>query len=626
MGNYDTRPIKFRQSITDFPLTVSLGEKCPSWALKRWGGNNGLRFIPSDDEGFSLRGNRQQLFYKGRRRSHRFTILNDGAFEYDIILLREPESNVITLRMDGAESFEFFRQPDFVSDPFLRGSYAVYKKQVMIGEGTGKLCHLHRPEIIDARGRRCWGELAVVGNELRITIPANWLGEAKYPVVVDPAIGSTTVGSQLTGPEPDFDYYDRPTMENQIAICRYSASQAITGQCTAFVYAYYDYHYEDVVPVLFNEQSYRPYWRLSKNQQTIPTNLYPSGQEGWKSGNFNINGSINSNSMIWFGVCSGCFSTRFDYGGDCFKTWNIEDNWLSDDLPEFIESTQEGTYYNIRFSWYFTYTGSSSSTNYVRTLTQGVKLADNKKLSRAIKRNTAQTAGVTSEKKEEKQFSRLFNESVNVGSGLNRIQELIRSCKETVTDFDILGKFVTLSRKCVDSVISTVNISRFPMLCREIKEQLSLTVAKWETRLLSRNFADSVGFESNIQSKKSFYRKVEDVISGIDNQEFTVLFYRSVMDTTAVLQANHGIRLFYREVKDTAENIDGIEHGADFFRHQTDGVHVESSLLRKAAFFVRIAAQLIISDFILGRFLRAKSEVILKSCVTREITLESKII
>jgi hypothetical protein len=47
--------------------------------------------------------------YKGRKRSHRFTILGDTAFEYDCILNREPESNVITLRMDGAENFDFFR-------------------------------------------------------------------------------------------------------------------------------------------------------------------------------------------------------------------------------------------------------------------------------------------------------------------------------------------------------------------------------------------------------------------------------------------------------------------------------------------------------------------------------------
>ncbi|MDR0322944.1 MAG: hypothetical protein LBI12_00685, partial [Treponema sp.] len=149
--------VRFRQSLADFPVSVELGEKIPSWGITRWGGNGGLRFVPPDDEGFTLRGDKQRLLYKGLRRSHRFTILGDNAFEYDCILKREPESNVISLLMEGAEHCDFFRQPDFVPDPFLKGSYAVYKKDTLLGEGTGKLCHIHRPLIIDARGRRVWG-------------------------------------------------------------------------------------------------------------------------------------------------------------------------------------------------------------------------------------------------------------------------------------------------------------------------------------------------------------------------------------------------------------------------------------------------------------------------------------
>jgi hypothetical protein len=156
MGNNDTRPVTFRQSVHDFPLTVSLGEKAPAWGLSRWDGG-GLRFLLPDDEGFTLRGDNKRLVYKGRRRSHRFTILGDTAFEYDCILNREPESNVITLIMEGAENFDFFRQPDFVKDLLLARSYAVYKKETLVGEGTGKLCHIHRPEIIDSRGAAVLG-------------------------------------------------------------------------------------------------------------------------------------------------------------------------------------------------------------------------------------------------------------------------------------------------------------------------------------------------------------------------------------------------------------------------------------------------------------------------------------
>jgi hypothetical protein len=112
-----------------------------------------------------------------------------------VILKKEPVSNVITLNIEGAERFNFFRQPDFVHNPFLRGSYAVYLKETLIGQGTGKLCHIHRPKIFDALGRSVWGDLNITGGKLSITIPEWWLAHAKYPVVVDPTVGTTTLGS-----------------------------------------------------------------------------------------------------------------------------------------------------------------------------------------------------------------------------------------------------------------------------------------------------------------------------------------------------------------------------------------------------------------------------------------------
>ena len=126
MGNNNTRPVRFRQSVNDFPMTVALGKNTPSFGLHRF--KQGLRFVPPNDEGFTLRGDRQRLLYKGRRKSHRITILGDNSFEYDCILLREPESNVVSLRMEGAEYFDFLRQPDFLKEPLLAGSYAVCKK------------------------------------------------------------------------------------------------------------------------------------------------------------------------------------------------------------------------------------------------------------------------------------------------------------------------------------------------------------------------------------------------------------------------------------------------------------------------------------------------------------------
>jgi hypothetical protein len=268
----------FRQSLRDFPCSVELGRNIPEWRINRWGGA-GLRFVPSDDEGFTLRGDKQRLLYKGQRRSHRFTILGDTAFEYDCILEREPESNVISFLLHGAENFDFFRQPDFLNEPILAVSYAVYKKNTLIGEGTGKLCHIHRPEIIEARGRRCWGDLAVVGNTLFITIPEKWLSEAKYPVIVDPTIGTTAVGSQQSA---STGTTLNANLTYGTAVNKFIVSETVSGECTAYFYCLWKSGYPgNYMPVLFSDLNGMPNQRRSNNEGIISTLLPQRGDEEW---------------------------------------------------------------------------------------------------------------------------------------------------------------------------------------------------------------------------------------------------------------------------------------------------------------------------------------------------------
>jgi hypothetical protein len=331
--------------------------------------------------------------YKGRRRSHRFSILGDTAFEYDCILEREPDSSVISLLMHGAENFDFFRQPDFLTDPLLAGSYAVYKKETLIGEGTGKLCHIHRPEIIDARGRRCWGDLAVTGNELHIIIPEDWLSEAKYPVIVDPSVGTTAAGSQTTGPDPDNSRYDRPMLDGQMALNKYPVSQDGSGTCTAYIYTYFDEAEFNAIPCLYLDNSSKPYYRKSANAKLVDVHVSSSLPSGWRSNTFTLNGSIEAGDYVWFGVFASWFTTRFDYGGECYKFWP---NWSGEGNPPlYLQIGPNDSFCNIKWSWYFTY-GPNISQNYVCALTQGVPLADNLTMRETHKRNLSQTAGVIS--------------------------------------------------------------------------------------------------------------------------------------------------------------------------------------------------------------------------------------
>jgi hypothetical protein len=389
MGNYNTRTVKFNQSVNDFPLIVSLGEKRPSWGLSRWGSNEGLLFVPPDDEGFTLRGDRRCLIYKGRRRSHRFTILGDGAFEYDCILLKEPESNIVSLRMEGAEHYDFLRQPDFVPDPFLRGSYAVYRKETLLGQGTGKLCHIHRPQIIDAHGSKCWGELSVVENELRITIPQEFLSNAKYPVVVDPTVGTTTIGSQTTWNSDPPEPWSPLTFECSIPLNRFTIPERLDGLCTAYFYPFWDDWDAGGRPVFYSNNNNQPHLRRSTQENWINLRVNGSNPVGWRSGTFKTNEAIPAGASLWFGLFAEyMWMPRFDYGAVFWEHW-WNSNTIPNTYPGYVNQNVSNSSYTFRPSMYFTYV---SAQNYVRTLTQGVRLTDARDLKADYKRLTTQTA------------------------------------------------------------------------------------------------------------------------------------------------------------------------------------------------------------------------------------------
>ena len=576
----------FCQSINDFPCPVMLGKNLPSFGLHRY--KQGLRFVPTDDEGFTLRGDRRHLLYKGRRKSHRFTILSDKSFEYDCILKSEPESNVITLKMEGAENFDFFRQPDFVKEPFLKGSYAVYKKETLIGEGTGKLCHIHRPEIIDARGRRCWGTLAVVGDMLHITIPENWLAEAKYPIVVDPLIGTTVVGSQYLylynwedveeyGEEEEWDDY---FIECAIGVNRFLVSDLLNGNATAFVYVYNDDYWGVCKPVLYSDNGNTPLSRRSANEGNFDIVVRNGKPEGWRSITFQTNTSIASGTYLWFGLFCEWFAPRFDYGAKYYEHgYNYQ---VSNNIPNTYPLLNANIYSDYKLSMYFTY---GSAQNYVRTITQGVRLSETKKLTGDYKRNLTQTAGVST--------------------------LIIR-----------IGNFY---RDCFMTAYNSLMIKRYPVFYRKVIENINIVFDLFQPRFLYRNCTDNLNVNSQTGRIFNAFRKIQNAMTAMDNQFYSVQIIRVVNDDVRITDFFSQWWDFIRRIWINAESIAETSHIANYYRVNRDTVQTIGMSLRSLFVFVRIVSKVFLRDFILRRFLRAKEEIKLKSSICREIILDSKI-
>ena len=571
--------VRFRQSLADFPVTVELGKDKPAWGLRRWVGDEGLWFVPPGDEGYSLRGDKRRLVYKGQQRSHRFTILDDCAFEYDCILEKEPEKNVITLFLEGAEKYDFFRQPDFVPDPFLKGSYAVYKKDTLIGEGTGKLCHIHRPEIIDALGRRCWGDLSVIGNRLFITIPESWLTEAKYPVVVDPTIGTTTVGSQYEW-IPEDDELRTLAFEGELPVNRFLVPETIDGICTAYFYVNEDDGEAGGRGVIYSDNANKPQYRRSKNETFINMRVNGSNPKGWRSGTFASNTSISSGSYIWFGCFTDFFwLPRFDYGTKLYSAWWYD---VGDSIPEIHPLHLIDYYFDFKLSMYFTYT---SAQNYVRTLTQGVTLNDSRKLMADYKREMVQTVN---------------------GSGLTKAA-------------------MSLFRQCVMNAANSMNLSRILELLRSSDEQISITDKPGNSRNIPRTCEEMALVSDDARRSQGFIRGLIDGLKVTDSSFYPVLFVRSITDTQNIVDTYQQWSAYIRGLYDEAGNIAETEHQAEYYRTETETVKAYGSVFRGLIIFIRLLTTSLVRDFILRRFLVAKEELVLKSCITRDIILDSKI-
>jgi len=616
MGNYDPRTIKFRQSLTDFPITVALGRTTPSFGLHRY--KEGLQFIPPDDEGFVLRGDKQRLVYKGKRRSHRYTILDDGSFEYDCILNREPETNFISLLLDGAEHYDFFRQPDFVKDPFLKGSLAVYKKETMIDEGTGKLCHIHRPLIIDARGRRVWGELLVVGNELRIVIPEWWLAEAKYPVVVDPVVGTTTIGAHYGFYDEDYEepYWDDEEgewvepdniffpfiIESSVALNRFTITQDLLGNVTAYVYLflhpsrdmwgknYMSNENDTLQPCLYKDVNNIPVNKISSNEGYFDDEVNTTNKPpGWRTAQFSTNQTINAGDNIWFGINCRIFQPRFDYGAKCYVCWDDDYDYRFYHPPPDIcpvwNNWSEQPYLeslDIIISTYFNYTPMQ---HYVRTLTQGIKLLDSRSIIGNYKRNVTDDTAVHS----------------------------------------VLGIFGTFFRKCAMTVYSAMTLVRLPFFFRNVIEQVPIASHFSLFCSMLRKCIDDVMINTITGRIHHALRKVHDLMNVLDRQSYSVLLIRSVADNITISQQNTHWGDFVRNLLVNAESVAETSQKSEYYRYQNDKVQAVTVIVRGLLLFVRIVSGVFIRDYLLRRFLVAKDELKIKSCICRDLFIESRI-
>jgi hypothetical protein len=354
--------------------------------------------------------------------------------------------------------------------------------------------------------------------------------------------------------------------EGSIPVNRYLVSNALNAQCqcTAFLYTNDSFYTGDEYgkPVLYSDNSNKPQTRKSMNEGLADFHIYRGLPAGWRNANFSSNGTIASGSYIWFGV----FVDFFWEPRFDYGAKCYSDIWYEqyNSIPSTYPIYNVNWYEDYRLSMYFTYTGSGQ--NYQRTLTQGVTFADSRIITGSYKRTATQTVQADATPTKHLTIIKDIQDTLSSFGLATKMLTLFARIQDTLGSLDLATRVHSVLSSIKDTV-NSFELSRSSFLIyRNIHEALNTTDTLYHLRNIVRGLADNVGFESEAKTGFLHFRKISETVQAI------------------------------------------------------------TSVFRGMVFFARIVTGVFVRDYLLGRFLKSKTELALKSCVCREITLESRII
>jgi hypothetical protein len=256
--------------------------------------------------------------------------------------------------------------------------------------------------------------------------------------------------------------------------------------------------------------------------------------------------------------------------------------------------------YYYKFSWYFTYT---SAQNYTRTLTQGVKFTDTRKLTASYKWTMNMKAnGITLLGRASGYYRKHIN-AVSVSDTLSRFRGFFRSMAEQVKTNDLI------------------------LYCRDFLRTIALTLRPLTEgkRSLSakRGITTEVNTQDNTARQRGFIRTLFAGVTAADYAGKVSALLRTVREETAAFgEAGHWGD-YLRGISIEAGNVAETNHEGNYYRRVQDTAHNEGVSLRHLFIFLQLATLSLVRDYITGRFLKSKEELVIKSPVCREITLDS---
>jgi hypothetical protein len=219
-------------SLDDVPCDIKIGGSSPDKfdpkiSASKWGGEFWMDIQHSDvmDKAETLRDDRIELVVGDR--THRYYTTPEGNLEYDIVIDKKPLTNTIELDLNLSDGLRMIKQKSLYDDWFaidetlrangqptipwadfeqdnnrpdnIVGSYMIYTNKKHNDYKAGKFGIIEAPYLIGANQQKVKATQEYFGGKLIITMPWDFLNSAVYPIVLDPTLGYTTIGSSNTG-------------------------------------------------------------------------------------------------------------------------------------------------------------------------------------------------------------------------------------------------------------------------------------------------------------------------------------------------------------------------------------------------------------------------------------------
>jgi hypothetical protein len=160
---------------------------------------------------------------------------------------------------------------------------------------------------------------------------------------------------------------------------------------------------------------------------------------------------------------------------------------------------------------------------------------------------------------------------------------------------------------------------------RTLTQGVSLSDSRRISEDFKRTTAETVQASATPARLLAIIRSIQETLQGFDFISFSLIKIRTIQEWVNLNDMMYQLKIFIRGLVDIAGIESEVKTGWVHSRKLADTVQAAGVVFRGLLLFVKIVTGAFVRDYLLSRFLKARQELVLKSAISREITIDSKI-